>query len=67
MATDMVRLGTSILIEFQKPDFRPLFRKPLADLFQAISQASRLGFCGRAKIWPRRISSIDLSEVTIIT
>ena len=41
--------------------------KPLAALFQATSQASKLGLMGRAKMWPRRISSMDLSEVTTIT
>jgi len=56
-----------IFTEFQNPGARPWQFRPVQALLQALTHASKLGACGKAKILPKRISGMVLSEVTTIT
>ena len=53
--------------EFQKPPRTPSQLTPVQASLQAARQASNDGADGKAKIWPRRISSMLLNEVVSIT
>ena len=55
-----------IRTEFQKPTLMPLHSSPVQAEDQALIQASKVMAAGRARMLPSRISSMGLSEVTIM-
>ena len=60
-------LGTVIATEFQKPVRTPSQAAPVHTPLQASRHGASVKACGSARMPPWRISSIGLTEVTIIT
>ena len=66
-AIDKTRLGIRIHIEFMKPTLTPPQLRPEQACVHADIQASIVQTCGRSNVRPRRISSMDLKDVTTTT
>src|SRR4051794_38749883 len=60
---EMAVLGSVILTEFQKPTWMPRHSRPVHALDQACTQGANVQCTGSANRWPRRTSSIGLTEV----
>ena len=56
-----------IFTEFQKPTLMPSQLRPVQAVVQALTQGSKVGARGSAKMLPSRISGMPFSEVTTIT
>ena len=66
-STDSATDGTVILTEFQKAPAMPSQLSPWHAEPQAVTHGATVRCWGSAKMLPRRISPMSLSEVTTIT
>ena len=66
-AIEKITEGISILTEFENPRDKPSQFIPVQACDQALTHGAKVTSTGGAKILPRRISGIPLSDVTIIT